>query len=74
MTSALVRGRTLDPFAVDRADQHRLKRLDELESITKKRLGILSLSSKERHELHNLQAWRDMHTPKEVDNVQGKSE
>ena len=68
MTSALRRGRTLDPFAVDRANQWRLKRLEELESVTKEHLGILKLSRKERHELHNLQVWRDKHIPEEVTN------
>ena len=51
MGSALRRGRTLDPKAVEKARQWRKKRLEELES-----KPILSMSFKERHELHNLQA------------------
>lgn len=68
MSLALRRGRTLNPFAVDKANRWRLKRLEELESVTKPHLGILKLSNKERHELRNLQVWRDRHIPKEVDN------
>lgn len=59
MVSALRRGRTLDPFAVDKAIQWRIKRIKELES-----KSILSLSFKERHLLHNLKACM----PKEGDN------
>ncbi|KKN59524.1 hypothetical protein LCGC14_0541380 [marine sediment metagenome] len=51
MTSALRRGRTLNPVAVNKARQWRKKRLEELAS-----RPILSLSFKERHELKNLGA------------------
>jgi len=51
MSSALVRGRTLDRGAVEMAKRWREKRLKELES-----KPILSLTIKERHELANLRA------------------
>lgn len=59
MSSALRRGRTLDPFAVDKANQWRLKRLEELEHKSRGKLGLLKLTHKERHELHNLQVWKE---------------
>lgn len=62
MTSALKRGRTLDIFAVDRANQWRLARLEELKQKSKGRWGMMRLSNKERHELHNLQVWADEHS------------
>ena len=56
MSSALTRGRTLDPFAVDKANQWRIARLKELES-----QNILTLTFKERHELSNLKDWANRH-------------
>jgi len=49
MTSALVRGRTLDPDAVELAKEWRKGRVKELEA-----MPILALTFKERHELLNL--------------------
>lgn len=51
MSSALARGRTLSPDAVEKAKKWREKRIKELEA-----KPIISLSFKERHELHNLKA------------------
>lgn len=49
MTSALRRGKTLDPEAVKKAKEWRKARIEELES-----RDILSLSRKERHELRRI--------------------
>ena len=59
----LPRGKTLDPFAVDKANQWRIARLKELE-----KQNILVLTRKERHELHNLRAWAKKHQVEEVTN------
>ena len=56
MSSALRRGRTLDPFAVDKANQWRIARLKEL-----KGRNILTLRFKERHELQGLESWAKKH-------------
>lgn len=52
MTSALRRGRTLDPRAVSRAERWRQDRIQELEA--KRQANPLSLTRKERHELSRI--------------------
>ena len=57
MSSALKRGRTLDPAAVKMARDWRKKRIKELESKSAGQFGLLNLSNSERHELYRFRGY-----------------